>query len=111
MTDDLISRQMAIDALGKEGLITAMIVVDNVPSAQTSDIAKDIAQIIKNELDMHELLKPAQRKIGKWIYTGIRGRFPACQCSECGNTENADWASMQGVDYCPHCGAYMKGES
>lgn len=31
---DLISRQAVIDALGKEGLITAMIVVDNVPSAR-----------------------------------------------------------------------------
>lgn len=32
--NDLISRKTAIEALGKEGLITAMVIVDRVPSAQ-----------------------------------------------------------------------------
>ena len=48
---------------------------------------------------------------GKWIYKGIRGRFPACACSECGNVENADWAILgDNVNYCPNCGAKMDGE-
>ena len=48
---------------------------------------------------------------GKWIYSGIRGRFPACACSECGNVENADWAILgDNVNYCPNCGAKMDGE-
>ncbi len=35
---DLIDRQAAIDALAKEGLITAMIVVDNLPSSQSEPL-------------------------------------------------------------------------
>ena len=50
-------------------------------------------------------------KHGKWIYEGVRGRFPACRCSVCGNVENADWAMISGkVNYCPNCGAKMEGE-
>lgn len=48
---------------------------------------------------------------GKWIYEGIRGRFPACSCSVCGSKENADWAIMQGANFCPNCGADMRGDS
>lgn len=54
-------------------------------------------------------VKP-KRKKGEWIYDGIRGRFPACKCSICGCYENADWALLQGANYCPHCGADMRGE-
>ena len=50
------------------------------------------------------------RKKGEWIYDGKRGRFPACKCSICGHYENADWAMLQGVNFCPNCGAEMKGE-
>lgn len=49
-------------------------------------------------------------KKGKWVYDGIRGRFPACKCSICGHYENADWAILQGANFCPHCGADMRGE-
>ena len=50
-------------------------------------------------------------KHGKWIYKGVRGRFPACECSVCGNVENADWAVLgDNVNYCPNCGAKMDGE-
>ena len=54
-------------------------------------------------------VKP-ERKKGEWIYEGKRGRFPACKCSICGHYENADWAMLQGVNYCPNCGADMKEE-
>jgi len=50
-----------------------------------------------------------ERKKGRWIYEGKRGRFPACRCSECGNVENADWAILgDNVNYCPKCGARME---
>ena len=52
-------------------------------------------------------VEPEQKK-GEWIYDGIRGRFPACKCSICGYYENADWALLQGVNYCPNCGADMR---
>ena len=49
---------------------------------------------------------------GRWIYTGARGRFPACECSVCGNAENADWAILgDNVNYCPNCGARMDEEA
>lgn len=51
-----------------------------------------------------------ERKKGEWIYDGKKGRFPACKCSICGHYENADWAILQGVNFCPHCGADMRGE-
>ena len=48
---------------------------------------------------------------GRWIYKGVRGRFPVCECSVCGNAENADWAVLgDNVNYCPNCGARMDGE-
>lgn len=47
---------------------------------------------------------------GWWIYKGVRGRFPVCECSVCGNAENADWAVLgDNVNYCPNCGARMDG--
>lgn len=46
-TDDMISRKAAIEALGKEGLITAMVISDRVPSAQT--VARDI-NVLSNDL-------------------------------------------------------------
>lgn len=52
----------------------------------------------------------AEVKHGRWIYAGIRGRFPVCKCSACGNVENADWAVLgDNVNYCPNCGAVMDG--
>ena len=51
-----------------------------------------------------------ERKKGEWVYDGIRGRFPACKCSICGHYENADWAILQGANFCPHCGADMRGK-
>ena len=45
--DDLINRKAAIDALGKEGLVTAMVIIDRVPSVQ--QVAKDI-NVLSNGL-------------------------------------------------------------
>lgn len=50
----------------------------------------------------------SERTKGEWVYDGIRGRFPACKCSICGHYENADWALLQGANYCPNCGADMR---
>ena len=106
---DLISRQAAIDAL--KGLPTWW--ADGggyYGGAQPPMVAlldpEDAVSAIEN-------LPSAQpeRKSGKWIYEGVRGRFPACRCSVCGNVENADWAMISGeVNYCPHCGARMEEE-
>ena len=58
--------------------------------------------------DYVRTMPTVEPKHGHWIYTGIRGRFPTCQCSVCEAYENADWAMIQeGANYCPHCGAKM----
>lgn len=83
------------------------------------DVIEALKQRLEDDyLDGYELLKyikpcPPQsqsRKKGEWIYEGKRGRFPTCKCSICGHYENADWAILQGANFCPHCGAEMKSE-
>lgn len=87
---NLIDRQMAIDAV-KDAIISA-----EQPYAE--DALRKLPSV------------ESEQKKGEWIYDGKRGRFPACKCSICGHYENADWAILQGVNFCPHCGADMRGE-
>lgn len=89
---DLISRQAVIDAL-ELGLEN-----DYVDATEFLTFIKQLPSA-----------EPEQKK-GEWIYDGIRGRFPACKCSICGHYENADWALLQGVNYCSNCGADMRGD-
>ena len=107
---DLISRQAVIDALknmydaAEKWRCEAK---DEVIKARAESC---MASLIEMKL-RSEKLPSAQpdRKMGKWIYEGKRGRFPACRCSVCGNVENADWAMISGeVNYCPNCGSSMQ---
>lgn len=45
-------------------------------------------------------IKPLERKRGKWIYKPMKGQF----CSVC------DVQSVWKYNYCPNCGADMRGE-
>ena len=94
---DLISRQDAISAL------TSRI-------KTCKGIYGDIGGAVSGAMKLIEALPSAEpeRKKGEWIYDGKRGRFPACKCSICGHYENADWAMLQGANYCPNCGAEMR---
>ena len=89
---DLISRQAVIDAL-ELGLEN-----DYVDATEFLTFIKQLPSA-----------EPEQKK-GEWVYDGIRGRFPACKCSICGHYENADWALLQGANFCSNCGAEMRGE-
>ena len=51
MSKRLIYEEDAIDALGKEGLITAMVIVDRLPSAQPDNRLERIADIIEGTID------------------------------------------------------------
>ena len=102
MTDDLISRQAAIDALlhNQEGYFK------NFPDVP---MAKYAVAIIDNDAQTIAQLPSAQteRKQGKWIYypkangsvtsTAVH-IYPVC--SECGCEHPV-------ASYCPNCGAVM----
>ena len=78
---DYIRRQDAIDYLGNEGLITAMVIIDRVPSADVSE-----------------------NRTGKWIDkdTATERFIPRYRCSLCGGFGD-------NTNFCPNCGADMRG--
>lgn len=96
---DLIDRQMVIDGLSE--LVSRFKFVQG-----------DLGGAVSGAREYIKTLPSAEpeRKNGKWVYDGKRGRFPACKCSICGHYENADWAILQGANFCPHCGADMRGD-
>ena len=95
--DDLISRQAAIEELRRmmialygydaTSIISCAIYkLQNLPSAETN------------------------RKMGKWIHDGYDHPHGVdwMHCSECGKRDAYLPATM--TNYCPNCGAMMKGE-
>lgn len=102
---DLISRQALCDDLREYKVYPVPISSDESEVKGYND-GIDLAISVIAEFPSVEL----ERKKGEWVYDGKRGRFPACKCSICGHYENADWAMLQGVNFCPHCGVEMKGE-
>ena len=102
--NDLISRQAAIDALDKR--------FDSIPMEQT-------AEILQLRKDLREL-PPTQpeRKKGKWIAVTEDGDVYKRICSCCGREaffqnddpdELYDGGRYELSDFCPHCGADMRG--
>ncbi|WP_458457468.1 zinc-ribbon domain-containing protein [Pseudobutyrivibrio sp.] len=50
------------------------------------------------------LIETEERKVGKWIYHEIEDTCRWLECSECGyEIPNVD------MNYCPNCGAEMRG--
>lgn len=91
---DLIDRQQAIDALMERfkrvptNAIIAKDVIENLPSTQS------------------------ERKTGRWILWNYPGEECA-RCSACGEEYDQMDLYIGGNDYpnyCPNCGAYMKGK-
>lgn len=84
----------------------------NYPSACFTDLCEAV------EIAIQALSAQPEHKRGKWIYgednlgTGGDGWF----CSECGHFEKWDYsADMKSAElnlpnYCPNCGADMRGE-
>lgn len=78
-----------------------------------ADKLKDIISDtwVLDRIDEQPTIDAVPVRHGQWIYKGVRGRFPVCECSVCGNAENADWAVLgDNVNYCPNCGAKMDKE-
>lgn len=106
---ELISRQAAIDAVGKlcDGC-------DN--GGWCGECRIDYPD--KDAIDVLEALPPAEPKRGKWIRVGSGSLYDYYKCSECG--EQPKWDCMGDnrwkiafTDFCPNCGADMrqKGEN
>ena len=105
MSSDFINRQALCDDLREYKIHPVRIFSDKSEIKGYND-GIDLAISVISKFSSTEL----ERKKGEWIYDEKRGRFPACKCSICGHYENADWAILQGVNFCPHCGADMRGE-
>ena len=98
---DLISRQEAIDALDKR--------FDNVPMEQT-------AEILKLRKDLRELPSiQSKQKRGKWIYGEDEYGIDGYHCDKCGFFVPWDYTHkfinyIEDYNFCPNCGADMRGE-
>lgn len=103
---DLISRQALCDNLREYKVHPASVFSSDEFEIKGCNDDIDLAISVIAKFPSIEL----ERKKGEWIYDRKRGRFPACKCSICEHYENADWAMLQGVNFCPNCGAEMKGE-
>lgn len=89
--DELIKRQDAIDILNK------LDVSDGVGiSSVACDLQEEAIRSIENLPSVQ-----SERKTGKWIGT------TTAECSECRSLYPA---FMKFANYCPNCGAYMRGE-
>lgn len=95
---DLISRQEAIDALKQHYWNSELQKAKDDPCVIDAMTDLDI-RIIK-------ALPSVQPRKGKWtIDPGI-----GCKCSNCGFDIGNDLDFMEYVNFCPHCGADMRGE-
>lgn len=89
MNDDLISRQDAIEEV---------IALPNTENGYSETYDKEYIIGLLKEI-------PTVEKRGKWIED--------CACSECGwcnEVEGGFVGSTRGWNFCPNCGAYMRGE-
>ncbi len=99
MTEDTISRQAAIDAVYK----CTNYFIGNLPTM----ITKDDAYKVLHEVPSAE--RNPDRKVGKWVEEDddiIHGH-----CSSCGWVSVWQETDVFGMNYCPNCGADMRGDN
>lgn len=105
--DDLISRQAAIEELDK--------IFDSIPIEQTIEILK-----LRRTLRELPSAQPKEQKRirGKWIYCedSIADCVDGYRCDCCGFFVPWDYthkstAYINDYNFCPNCGAEMKGEN
>ena len=67
-------------------------------------------QSIVDLIDTAPTIDP-ERKRGEWVNIQISANCygtSSAECNLCGATVHSDFSSV--VNYCPNCGAYMRGE-
>ena len=94
MTDDLISRQAAIDALDGKIEITGR---------TNAEAVKGYVRLVKDRLEQ----LPSAQRTGRWKVSELpKGKMK--YCSECGFGQYI--ADERQYNFCPNCGAKMDGE-
>ena len=136
--DDLIRRQDAIDALDKDpmGGLNYNRILNNLPSAQpdkdinvpcTDTISRQdaiaVLSILADKMDSTgktvmeqavEVIRDLRsvQKTGEWMWVqyDANPEIGNWHCSECRFMPSAFNLARKHLNYCPNCGAYMKGE-
>ena len=127
--DDLISRQAAINRavtitmFGRDIRVVGVSELESLPSAQPdlNEWCMDCKEYDKERYScprfnrvIREALKDAkpERKTGKWISTddGWDGEYFVCSVCGCPWTLIEGSPEDNGMNFCPNCGAYMRGE-
>ena len=110
---DCISREQAIDALENDKAALSQIISGM--SANDAQLDHYLAQRNQVVYDIDAIkqlpsIQPAQPKRGKWIKTARWGRV--YYCDQCRNYLDFDGvnAGRGSTNYCPNCGADMRGE-
>ena len=101
--DDLISRQDAVIALVGKGQASKRYKLGQIWELNFDEIREAIAKVPSAQ---------PERKKGKWMRQES-DYFWADICSECRVAyigENYGMFNKPPVNYCPNCGAYMRGE-
>ena len=94
MTDDLISRQAAIEALDGEIEITGR---------TNAEAVKGYVRLVKDRLER----LPSAQRTGRWKVSELpKGKMK--YCSECGFGQYI--ADERQYNFCPNCGALMDEE-
>ena len=93
MNDDLISRAEAIDAINK---------------AFERVFAWDGTSPLGDKVLEHVPSAQPERKKGQWIDHEIDKDF--AKCSECGSCWEWGFVKNCNMNFCPNCGADMRGE-
>ena len=112
MTDDLISRQAAIDALKRKTFRLTFAEEQNCEGHVAWSADAVYSDVMEGELLELPSAQP-ERETGHWIL--YDNRFPWSKdykCSECGNYINLSSlnAGRGDANYCPNCGAKMINE-
>ena len=102
MNNDLISRQMAVDAICKEWCCCSHDDCENKTMMENGFDPCDGCSDVDAIMDLPSA--QPERKPGKWeIYIISMLDGEGCRCSECGHEGVPVW------DFCPGCGAKMEG--
>ena len=97
---DLIRREDALKALLK---LTCKIDSDNYAWIRLSDAFGTVDDDVPSA--------EPERKKGEWVYPRKFGHAHLLgKCSVCGKYESAEWIVLDNPNFCPRCGADMRGE-